>query len=85
MRRTLNHGRDLLTAAFAEEDDDILRVRQKFEHTAECSSEPCEEAFVGWSVSIETDDGQREKMPGVNMDADLDVVIGAARAKIENE
>ena len=26
-----------------------------------------------------------EKMPGVNMDADLDVVIGAVRAKIENE
>ena len=67
----------------ADEYDDILRVRQKFEHTAECSPEPCEEAFVGWSVSIETEDGQREKMPGVNMDADLDVVIEAARAKIE--
>ena len=40
---------------------------------------------MGWSVSIETEDGQREKMPGVNMDGDLDVVIGAARAKIENE
>jgi len=40
---------------------------------------------VGWSVSIETEQGQREKMPGVNMEADLDVVIGAARAKIERE
>ena len=69
----------------ADEYDDILRVRQKFEHTAECSPEPCEEAFVGWSVTIETEDGQREKMPGVNMDADLDVVTGAARAKIESE
>ena len=85
MRRTLNHGRDLLTAAFADEYDDILRVRQKFEHTGECSAEPCEEAFAGWSVTIETEDGQREKMPGVNMDADLDVVIEAAKAKIENE
>ena len=69
----------------ANEYDGILRVRQKFEHTAECSPEPCEEAFAGWSVSIETEGGQREKMPGVNMDADLDVVIGAARAKIEDE
>ena len=65
--------------------DDILNVRQKFEHTEDCSPEPCEEAFAGWSVSIETEDGQREKMPGVKMDADLDVVIGAARAKIEHD
>jgi len=69
----------------ASEYDDVLRVRQKFEHTEDCSPEPCEEAFAGWSVSIETDDAQREKMPGVNMGADLDVVIEAARAKIENE
>ena len=67
----------------ADEYDDILRVRQKFAHTEDCSPEPCEEAFAGWSVTIETEDGQREKMPGVNMGADLDVVIGAARAKIE--
>ena len=69
----------------ADEYDDILRVRQKFEHTEDCSPEPCEEAFAGWSVTIETEDGQREKMPGVNMGGDLDVVIGAARAKIEAE
>ena len=69
----------------ANEYDDILRVRQKFEHTTDCSPEPCEEAFAGWSVTIETEDDQREKMPGVNMDGDLDVVIGAAKAKIENE
>ena len=54
----------------ADEYDDIFRVRQKFERTAECSPEPCEEAFVEWSVSIETERGDREKMPGVNMDGD---------------
>ena len=57
--------------------DGVLRVEGKFEHTPDCSAEPCEESHVMCRVTF--DDGERVEVPDADFEEDADNLVEKAR------
>ena len=57
--------------------DGVARVEAKYDHTLECSSTPCKEAFESYRVTF--DDGERIIVKGIEYDSTAQEIIDAAR------